>query len=75
MQSQAVRRLVHLVKILPDRVDHEADDVRVLVHEEREGEVALRCRAEKKSVGEVEGAEGGGEKGERSASQSTWCWR
>jgi hypothetical protein len=41
MQSKAVRRLVHLIEVLANRVDDETNDVRVLVHQEGEGQVTL----------------------------------
>lgn len=41
VKREAVGRLVHLVEVLTDRVDDEAHNVRVLVHEKREREVAL----------------------------------
>lgn len=41
VQGKAIGRLVHLIKVFADRVDDESDYVRILVHEEREREVAL----------------------------------
>jgi hypothetical protein len=41
VQCKAVRRLVHLIEVLANRVDNETNDVRVLVHQEGEGEVTL----------------------------------
>lgn len=41
MQGETVVDLGRVVEVLADRIDDQADQVRVLVQEERDGEVAL----------------------------------
>lgn len=41
VKGKAVVRLVHVVQVLANRVDNEANEVGVLVHEEGECQVAL----------------------------------
>lgn len=44
MKSEAIVHFVVGLQILPDGVDDEAKEVRVLVHEERHGQVSLQTR-------------------------------
>jgi hypothetical protein len=41
VEGETVIDLVVVVEVLPDRVDDEPDELRILVHEQRESEVAL----------------------------------
>lgn len=45
VQSEAVGRVVELFEVLANRVDHQSHQVRVLVHEQRERQVALKDQA------------------------------
>lgn len=44
VQCQTVVGLVHVVQIFPERVDHQTDEVGVLVHEQRQSQVTLQTR-------------------------------
>lgn len=43
MEGQTVVNLVVRVQVFPDRVDHQPEEVRVLMHQQSHGKVALEA--------------------------------